>query len=130
MISWFAGLFYLPRLFVYHALSEDQATRERLEVMERKLFWFITPWGILTVFFGFWLVSYYPWEAFVQMHWLHLKITLVALLILYQYWCYRIMIAFRGQPNPHSDKWFRYFNEITFVLMISIIFLVELQPNF
>ena len=130
MISWFAGLFYLPRLFVHHAMSDDLATRKRLEIMERKLFWFILPWGLLTLVFGFWLISYYPWQAFLQMTWLHLKIVLAFLLVGYQYWCYLIMQNFKGQANPHTHKWFRVFNEITFVIMIFIILLVELKPNF
>ena len=130
MISWFAGLFYLPRLFVHHALSDDKATRERLEIMERKLFWFIVPWALLTVVFGVWLVTFIPWQAFINMTWLHIKITLVLLLIGYQAWCYQLMIRFRGNINPHSHTWFRYFNEITFVILIAIILLVELQPNF
>ncbi len=130
MISWFAGLFYLPRLFVHHALSEDKATRERLEIMERKLFWFIVPWAVLTVVFGVWLISYIPWQAFISMTWLHIKIALVLLLIAYQVWCYQLMVQFKNSGNPHSHKWFRYFNEITFVIMVAIILLVELKPNF
>ncbi|MCB1851983.1 MAG: CopD family protein [Gammaproteobacteria bacterium] len=128
LVSWYAGLFYLPRLFVHHALSADRHTRERLEIMERKLFWFITPWGVLTILFGFWLVGFYGWEAFKGMYWLHLKITLVVPLVLFHLWCGKLMVDFRGASNPHSHIWFRWFNEFPLLILIAIVLLVVLKP--
>ena len=130
LVSWYAGLFCLPRLFVHHAMSEDRATRERLQIMERKLFWFITPWAILTVILGFVLVGYYGWAAFTQMHWLHLKIALVAILIGFHVWCGKLMIDFRGEDNPHSHVWFRWFNEFPLLILVAVVLLVVLKPVF
>jgi len=128
LVSWYAGLFYLPRLFVHHAMSEDVQTRKRLEIMERKLFWFITPWAVLTLFFGFLLVGFYGWEAFKVMYWLHLKIALVIPLIAFHIWCGKLMIAFRSSTNPHSHIWFRWFNEFPLLILVVIVFLVVLKP--
>ncbi len=128
LVSWYAGLFYLPRLFVHHALSEDAQTRERLEIMERKLYWFITPWAVLTIVFGFLLVGFYGWEAFKAMYWLHLKITLVVPLVIFHIWCGKLMIAFRDGPNPHSHIWFRWFNEFPLLILVAVVLLVVLKP--
>lgn len=128
LVSWFAGLFYLPRLYVHHAMSEDRATRERLQIMERKLFWFITPWAVLTVVFGFALISYYPWDAFLQMYWLHVKIALVFVLIGFHVWCGKLMMDFRGDGNPHSHIWFRWFNEFPLLILVAVVLLVVLKP--
>ena len=128
LVSWYAGLFYLPRLFVHHAMSEDSATRERLEIMERKLFWFITPWAFLTLLFGFLLLGAYGWDAFKVMYWLHLKIALVIPLVAFHVWCGKLMIAFRGGPNPHSHVWFRWFNEFPLLILVAVVLLVVLKP--
>jgi len=128
LISWYAGLFYLPRLYVHHAMSEDPATRARLEIMERKLFWFITPWAVLTIVFGFWLAGFYGWETFKGMGWLHAKIALVTLLIGFHLWCGRLMIQFRGRENPHSHVWFRWFNEFPMLILVAVVLLVVLKP--
>ena len=128
MVSWYAGLFYLPRLFVHHAMAEDRATRERLEIMERKLFWFITPWAVLTIAFGIWLIFFFGWEAFKMMGWLHLKIALMIPLVGFHIWCGKLMLDFRGGDNPHSHVWFRWFNEFPLIILIVVILLVELKP--
>ena len=128
MVSWYAGLFYLPRLFVHHAMAEDRATRERLEIMERKLFWFITPWAVLTIAFGIWLIFFFGWEAFKMMGWLHLKIALMIPLVGFHIWCGKLMLEFRGGDNPHSHVWFRWFNEFPLIILIVVILLVELKP--
>ena len=95
MITWFAGLFYLPRLFVYHAMSTDQISLERFKIMERKLFWGImTPGGILTILFGILLIQYHQ-----MLFWLQLKIFLVGLLVLYHIWCGKIMYDFKNNKN-------------------------------
>ena len=130
MVSWYAGLFYLPRLYVHHAMSEDPATRERLQIMERKLFWFMTPWAVLTVVLGLVLVGYYPWEAVAAMGWLHLKTALVVVLIGFHVWCGKLMVDFRGETNPHSHVWFRWFNEFPLLILVAVVLLVVIKPVF
>ena len=87
MVAWFAGLFYLPRLFVNHAMTEEEAVRERLALMEKKLYRFITPWMVLTIGFGLWLMFDYAWAAYAHMWWLHIKLLLVAALVVYHFYC-------------------------------------------
>ena len=127
MVTWFAGLFYLPRLFVYHAQSEDQVSRERFKVMERKLFWGITtPGGVLTVVFGMWM-----WLAWFQVAglWLYAKVALVAVLVVYHAWCGKLMIDFRKERNTHSPLWFRWFNEFPVLILIAAVLLVVIKPE-
>ena len=126
MVTWFAGLFYLPRLFVYHALAEDAPSRERFKVMERKLFWGImTPGAVLTVAFGLWL-----WLQWFKpaTGWLHAKLALVALLAGYHLWCWRLMRAFAEGRNTKSHVWFRWFNEVPVLILFATVFLVVLKP--
>jgi putative membrane protein len=125
MVTWFAGLFYLPRLFVYHAMSEDTASRERFKIMERKLFFGImTPGAILTIVFGLWLWLGYGFYG----GWLYAKIALVAMLVVYHVYCGMLMIDFRQDRNHHSHVFYRWLNELPVVVLIAIILLVELQP--
>ncbi|MDH3343129.1 MAG: protoporphyrinogen oxidase HemJ [Gammaproteobacteria bacterium] len=129
MVTWFAALFYLPRLYVYHADAEDSISKQRFKIMERKLFWGIaTPGAIITIILGFWLASYFP--GIFSSAWFHTKLTLVALLIIYHIWCGKLMIDFRNDQNRHSHKWYRVFNELPVFGLIAIILLVELQPVF
>jgi putative membrane protein len=128
LVSWYAGLFYLPRLFVHHAMAEDAATRERLEIMERKLFWFITPWAVLTLVFGLWMLFDYAWAAYKGMYWLHVKLALVIPLVGFHVWCGKLMLDFRGKPNPHSHVWFRWFNEFPLLILVVITILVIVKP--
>ena len=124
MITWFAGLFYLPRLFVYHAMSNDQISLERFKVMERKLFWGImTPGAILTIIFGILLIQFHQ-----LLLWLQLKIFIVGLLVLYHIWCGKIMYDFKNDRNNHSHIWYRVFNEIPVIMLIVIIYLVVFKP--
>ena len=124
VVSWFAGLFYLPRLFVNHAMVEDAATRERLGMMEMKLYRFMTPLGILAVGLGMWL-----WFGFgFSGGWLHLKTALVTFLIVYHLYCGRLMRAFAEGRNTRSHVWFRYFNEIPVLVLFACVFLVVLKP--
>ncbi len=125
MVTWFAGLFYLPRLFVYHAMSHDRASIERFKVMERKLFWGImTPGGILTVVFGTWLWLGWHFGG----GWLHAKLLLVALLIGYHVWCGKLMLDFKYDRNAKSHVWFRWFNEFPVLILIGAVVLVVLKP--
>ena len=126
MVSWFAGLFYLPRLFVYHALAEDRASIERFKQMERKLFWGImTPGAVLTVAFGVWL-----WLGWFRGagSWLHAKLALVAILAGYHLWCGRLMRAFAAERNTRSQLWLRWFNEFPAVVLFATVFLVVFKP--
>jgi putative membrane protein len=127
MVTWFAGLFYLPRLFVYHAQAEDAISIERFKVMERKLFWGIaTPGAVLTLVFGLWL-----WLGWFQGAglWLHAKLGLVAVLVGYHAWCGKLMMDFRRGRNRHGHVWYRWFNEFPVVLLIAIVLLVVFKPQ-
>ena len=126
MVTWFAGLFYLPRLFVYHAMSEDRASIERFKIMERKLFWGITtPGAVLTIAFGVWL-----WLGWFRgaTGWMHAKTALVALLVAYHLWCWRLMKDFAAGRNTKSHIWFRWFNEVPTVALFAIVLLAVLKP--
>jgi protoporphyrinogen IX oxidase len=125
MITWFAGLFYLPRLFVYHAMSEDAISRERFKLMERKLFWGImTPGAVLTTLFGFWL-----WVGYgLSGGWLKAKLLLVVILVAYHVYCGVLMLDFKHDRNRRSHVFFRWFNEFPVLILVAIILLVEFQP--
>ena len=127
MVTWFAGLFYLPRLFVYHAMAEDRPSLERFKVMERKLFWGImTPGSVLTAVFGVWL--WLGWFKGVFGGWYHAKLALVALLAAYHLWCWRLLKDFAAERNRRSHVWFRWFNEIPTVILFAVVLLVVLKP--
>ena len=130
MVTWFAGLFYLPRLFVYHALAEDRPSIERFKVMERKLFWGImSPGAVLTIAFGLWLwLGWFRGEPGETPRWLLAKIALVALLVGYHLWCLRLLRAFSAGRNTKSHIWLRWFNEVPVVILIITVFLVVLKP--
>ena len=126
MVTWFAGLFYLPRLFVYHAMAEDRVSIERFKVMERKLYWGImTPGAVLTLVFGLWL-----WLAWFRGAggWLHAKLALVALLVAYHVWCGALLRAFAAGRNRRSHVWLRWFNEVPVVILVATVLLVVLKP--
>ena len=124
VVSWFAGLFYLPRLFVNHAMVEDVATRERLLMMERKLYRFMAPLGVLAVGLGLWLWLYYGFSG----GWLHAKTTLVLFLVAYHLYCGKLMRDFAEGRNTRSHVWFRVFNEVPVVVLFIVTFLVVLKP--
>jgi putative membrane protein len=129
MVTWFAGLFYLPRLFVYHAMSNDETSNERFKVMERKLFYGImTPGGIITTLLGLWLLFEYAWQAYSSMLWLHIKLTLILLLIVYHVYCWKYLLQFKQDKNSHSHVFYRWFNEIPVLMLIGIILLVVAKP--
>ena len=124
MVTWFAGLFYLPRLFVYHAMSKDKVSLERFVIMERKLFYGImTPGGIITIILGFWLLDY----GYSGL-WINIKLLLVLLLVIYHVYCFKYLMDFKYNRNKHSHIFFRWFNEVPVILLIAIILLVELKP--
>jgi len=128
VICWFAGLFYLPRLYVYHAMSEDQISRDRFKIMERKLFrGIMTPSAIATVVLGGWLISFNS-SFYMSAWWMHAKLGLVAVLLVYHYFCWRFLIAFRDDSNIRSHTFFRFFNEFPVLLLVAIVILVVVKP--
>lgn len=128
VITWFAGIFYLPRLFVYHAMSDDQISKDRFVVMERKLFkGIMTPSAIATVLFGSWLIASAP-DYYLRQGWLHAKLSLVALLIIYHISCWWFIVRFRENRNTHSHKFFRFYNEAPVLVMIGVVILVVVKP--
>jgi putative membrane protein len=125
MVTWFAGLFYLPRLFVYHAMSDDQTSIERFKVMERKLLYGImTPGGVLTIASGVWL--WLGWGFYGG--WLIAKLLLVAVLIVYHAWCAKLVADFRLDRNRHGHVWYRWFNEFPVLILFAVVFLVVMKP--
>ncbi len=125
MVTWFAGLFYLPRLYVYHAETQDKISHERFKIMERKLFYGImTPGGILTIFFGLLLIINYDYQG----AWLNYKLILVGLLVIYHYYCWKYLNLFKNNQNNHSHIFYRIFNEIPVIMLIAIVFLVIYKP--
>jgi putative membrane protein len=128
MVTWFAGLFYLPRLFVYHAMSDDAISNDRFKIMERKLFYGImTPGAVLTVVFGLWMVFGYG-AGLGTGGWFHVKMALVAILIAYHVWCGRIVADFKHDRNRRNHVFYRWFNEFPVLLLIAIVILVVVRP--
>jgi len=125
MVTWFAGLFYLPRLFVYHADTQDEAGRTRFKIMERKLYFGImTPGALLTIAFGMWL-----WLGYgISGGWLHAKLLLVAVLIGYHLWCGKLVADFKFDRNRHSHVWYRWFNEFPVLILMAVVILVVVKP--
>ena len=128
MVAWFAGLFYLPRLFVNHAMAEEKAVQQRLALMEGKLYRFITPWMLLTLAFGFWLLFDYAWAAYSHMLWLHLKLALVAALVIYHFYCGKLVRDFARGENRRSHVWYRWFNELPVLVLFGVVILASVKP--
>ncbi len=129
MVTWFAGLFYLPRLFVYHAEAKDDISNERFKIMERKLFYGITtPGGIITLVLGLWMLFDYAWAAYASVLWLDIKLILVAVLIGYHIWCWKLVQDFKHDRNTRSHVWYRWFNEFPVLVLIAVIILVIVKP--
>ena len=129
MVTWFAGLFYLPRLFVYHAMSDDQISNDRFKVMERKLFFGIaTPGMILTLVFGIWMLIDYAWAMYSSSGWLHAKLTLLVLMIVYHVYCGKWMLDFKHDRNRHTHVFYRWINEIPVLFLFGIIILAVVKP--
>lgn len=128
--TWFAGLFYLPRLFVYHAQSPEPVVRERLQLMQRRLLGITHIGGALAIGFGLAtvLVAMVQAPGYLQQGWLHAKLALVALLIGYHLWCAKLVADLRRDRITHSPRWFRFFNELPALLLIAIVLLVVLKP--
>ncbi len=128
VVTWFAGIFYMPRLFVYHASADDQVSKERFKVMERKLYRVImNPSMILTIVLGIWLFAE-SWQAYSDQVWIWLKIFLVVLLVGYHHYCLRIIKAFADDELIHSERFFRIFNELPVFILIGAVILVVVKP--
>lgn len=129
MVTWFAGLFYLPRLFVYHAMSDDTISRERFKIMERKLFYGImTPGGVLTLVFGLAMLAMGSWQAYSSAGWLHAKLFLVVLLIGYHVYCGKLVADFKYDRNRFGHVFYRWFNEAPVLVLVVVVILVVVKP--
>lgn len=124
VVSWFAGLFYLPRLYVNHAMVSDAATIERFKLMELKLYRFMTPLGVLALLFGFWL-----WLGYgVSGGWLYAKLALVAVLVAYHLYCRKLLLDFQHDRNRRGHVWYRWFNELPVLVLFASVPLVVVKP--
>ena len=123
MVTWFAGLFYLPRLFIYHAMDENKASFELFGVMEKRLFGIMTLGALLTVIFGIALVAI-NWSYLITSTWFAVKVLFIFALFGYHFWCFKIMIQFREGLNQKSHVWYRWFNEAPALALIVIVVMV------
>ena len=129
VVCWFSGLFYLPRLFVYHAMGVDRASHERFVVMERKLFWGITtPSALATLLLGMWLLLLPEYRHLLAWWGMHLKLGLVLLLLFYHGACWHYMMALRRGDCRRGHKFFRVFNELPVLLLVAIVVLIVVKP--
>ena len=129
MVTWFAGLFYLPRLFVYHAMSSDAPSIDRFKTMERKLYFGImTPGAVLTLVFGIWLAIGNGWHNYVHQLWFQAKLALLLLLVCYHIHCGKLLKEFKHDSNLRSHVWYRWYNEIPVIFLIAIILLAVYKP--
>lgn len=130
LICWFAGIFYLPRLFVYHAMSDDKPSQERFAIMERKLYrGIMTPAMIATWAFGLCMLVPH-WEIYKNQVWLHIKLTLVILLTVYHLSCGQFRLKLATNPHYKSHVFWRWFNEIPVFILIAVVILVIVKPQF
>lgn len=128
LVTWFAGLFYLPRLYVYHAKVDDDISNERFKIMERKLFVMMTIGGIGTTLLGLWMLFDYALAAYYTSFWLYIKLLLVAALIYYHVACYKILQDFKYDVNVRDHIYYRLFNEIPVLFLFGIIIFVVVKP--
>jgi len=126
VVTWFAGLFYLPRLFVYHAATRDSQGLTRFIVMERRLYFIMSLGALLAVLLGLAMIVAAP--VYLSLGWLRVKLLLVAALVGYHGWCYRLMLALRAGASPHSQRWYRIFNEVPGILLLAIVILAVVKP--
>lgn len=127
VVTWFAGLFYLPRLFVYHAQAEDSTSRERFKIMERKLYrGIMTPSMLAALALGVWLLYLNP--IWLQMGWMHAKLTLVLILVGYHHMCLAYMKKFAQDRNTRSHVFYRWFNEVPVLFLVGIVILAVVKP--
>ena len=128
MVAWFAGIFYFPRLLVYHAESEQTQVHEQLKIMERRLLLFVTPFAILTGIFGVWLIYLYGAQWFKVSGWLHTKLLLVILLYGYHIYCFKLLKTFQRDLNRRSGKFYRFINEMPVLILFAAVILAVVKP--
>jgi putative membrane protein len=128
VITWFAALFYLPRLFVYHSMSKDKLSTERFKVMERKLYkGIMMPSFALASVLGLWM-AIDGWANYSTQYWLHVKLLLAMLLIAYHFYCGYLVGVFKADKNTHSDLFYRWFNELPVLILVGVVILVVFRP--
>jgi putative membrane protein len=123
MVAWMSGLFYLPRLMVYHAQSDVQAVKDQFKIMEKRLWFFVTPFAVLTLVFGIWLIILYGKDWFVAVKWLHIKLSLVTILYAYHGYLFALVQKFSKDENTHSSRFYRFLNEAPVLIVFVIIVL-------
>lgn len=128
MVAWFAGIFYLPRLFVNHAETQSDEVAQQLKGMEKRLLYFITPFAVFTVVLGLLLIYTYGNDWFIAAKWLHIKVTLVILLLFYHGYCFKLVKVFQQDNNTRSGKFYRIFNEIPVFILFIVIILAYVKP--
>ena len=129
VICWFAGLFYLPRLFVYHAMSDNDAVKAQLQIMEYKLYWYIMmPAMVVTLGSGMGLMTWLIAQSPLHLGWLWLKLFLVLLLLMFHFYCGLCLERFKTNSNPHSHRFYRFLNEVPTVLLVLIVILAVARP--
>uniref|UniRef100_A0A486XTI1 Protoporphyrinogen IX oxidase n=1 Tax=Rheinheimera sp. BAL341 TaxID=1708203 RepID=A0A486XTI1_9GAMM len=128
MVAWFAGIFYLPRLFVYHASTQSPDCDAEFKVMERRLLYFVTPFAVLTLVFGLLLIYSYGRAWFSVSSWLHYKLVLVALLYAYHAYCFKLLADFKHNRNRYSPRFYRIFNELPVLVLLAVLLLAYLKP--
>lgn len=127
MVAWMAGIFYLPRIFVYHAATEVQAVKDQFKIMEKRLWLFVTPFALLTLIFGVWLISLYGSEWFKIAKWLHVKLVLVFFVYVYHFYLYSLVKQFARDENKHSPRFYRFLNEAPVLVLLAIISLAVVK---
>ncbi|MFQ3288431.1 MAG: putative membrane protein [Alteromonadaceae bacterium] len=128
MVAWFAGIFYLPRLFVNHAETKSKDVSEHLKSMEKRLLYFVSPFALLTVALGIAIIYHYGYPWFIAAKWLQIKITLVIFLLVYHGYCFKLVKTFQQDKNTRSGKFYRVFNEIPVLILLAIVILAYLKP--
>jgi len=128
MLAWMAGLFYLPRLFVYHANATSLAVKDEFKVMERRLWWFVTPFAFLTLIFGIALIVSYGSTWFKMSGWLHIKLMFLIIIYGYHFYLYKLMKQFSRDENRHSAKFYRILNEAPVLVILAIVCLAVVKP--
>jgi putative membrane protein len=128
MIAWMAGIFYLPRLFVYHAQTNNQEVRDQFKIMERRLWLFVTPFALLTLILGAIIMYMYGGAWLKVSGWLHAKLAIVALFYAYHIYLYRLVKVFARDENTHSPRFYRFLNELPVLALLAIVILAILKP--
>ncbi len=128
MVTWFAGLFYLPRLFVYHADTVDQPSLTRFKLMEKRLYILMSIGAAGTALFGFWMLAAYAWAAWAAFAWLHIKMLLVVVLFAYHLYLGKLVIDFHHDRNQHNQRFYRWLNEFPSLILIAMVLLAVVKP--